>query len=110
MNWRGPLASDSGVYKATMGPAWMRDCPVKPGMTVEVVLRPEGAQLLDGLDEDLKAALAAEPAAARFFESLAQFYRAAYLRWLDGAKRRPDLRRRRLQELIELLKAGKKAR
>src|SRR3712207_7886764 len=29
------------------------------------------------------------PNAAAFFDSLAQFYRKAYLRWIDATKRRP---------------------
>jgi uncharacterized protein YdeI (YjbR/CyaY-like superfamily) len=78
-------------------------------MEVHVILSPEGVQL-DELDEDIAALLAVEPGAARFFESLAQFYRKAYLKWLDGAKRRPSVREERLVELINLLKAGRKTR
>jgi uncharacterized protein YdeI (YjbR/CyaY-like superfamily) len=65
---------------------------------------------LDELDPDIAGALAAEPEAARFFESLAQFYRNAYLRWLAGAKRRPAVREERLREFVALLLARKKAR
>jgi bacteriocin resistance YdeI/OmpD-like protein/uncharacterized protein DUF1905 len=106
---RGPLAERDGGFVVTLGAAWLRDCPVKPGMTVPVVLAPEGAQLAD-LDEDVAAALAAAPEAARFFEALAQFYRKAYLKWLDGAKRRPELRKERLREFVALLKAERKSR
>jgi Bacteriocin-protection, YdeI or OmpD-Associated len=109
MNWRGPLTEENGRYTAVMGPAWLRDCPLQPGMEVEVLLMPEGAQL-DEMDDDIATALAVSPGAARFFESLAQFYRKAYLKWLDGAKRRPDVRRERLQEFVELLQAGRKSR
>ena len=45
-----------------------------------------------------------------FFDSLAQFYRRAYLRWIDATKRRPDLRAERIAEMIELLTAGMKER
>jgi uncharacterized protein YdeI (YjbR/CyaY-like superfamily) len=103
------LTPEDGAYRLTIGAAWLRDCPIKPGMEVEVILAPEGAQLGD-LDADVAAALAAEPEAGRFFESLAQFYRKAYLRWLDGAKRRPEVRAERLREFVELLKAGRKSR
>jgi hypothetical protein len=106
---RGPLAELDGAFVLTLGAAWLRDCPVKPGMTVEVALTPEGAQLAD-LDEDVSAALAASADAARFFESLAQFYRKAYLKWLDGAKRRPEVRRQRVAEFVDLLEAGHKSR
>jgi len=40
--------------------------------------------------------LEASPEAGTFFDSLAQFYRKAYLRWIDGTKRRPDVRARRI--------------
>ena len=53
---------------------------------------------------------AAEPDAAAFFDGLAQFYRRAYLRWIDATKRRPDLRAERIVEVVNLLKAGIKER
>jgi hypothetical protein len=106
---RGQLKQQDGRYVLPIGQAWLRNCPLKPGMEVHVSLRPEGVQL-DDLDPDIAGALAAEPEAERFFESLAQFYRKAYLRWLDGAKRRPAVRQDRLREFVALLKAGKKTR
>jgi uncharacterized protein YdeI (YjbR/CyaY-like superfamily) len=55
-------------------------------------------------------ALDASPEAAAFFDSLAQFYRRAYLRWIDATKRRPDQRPIRIAEMINLLEQGKKER
>ena len=52
----------------------------------------------------------ANPAAAAFFDTLAQFYRKAYLRWIDGTTRRPDLRAARIAEVVDLLAAGVKQR
>jgi len=92
-----------------LGPAWRRDCGIAPGDKVDVVLYPEGPQR-DDLAEDLATALAAEPDAAAFFDGLAQFYRRAYLRWIDATKRRPDLRAERIAEVVDLLKAGVKER
>jgi uncharacterized protein YdeI (YjbR/CyaY-like superfamily) len=74
-----------------------------------VELAPEGPQRAD-LAEDIAAALAANPAAAAFFDPLAQFYRKAYLRWIDGTSRRPDLRAARIAEVVDLLAAGVKQR
>jgi uncharacterized protein YdeI (YjbR/CyaY-like superfamily) len=76
------------------------------GDTVTVEIRPEGAQR-DDLADDVAAALQANAAAAAFFDSLAQFYRKAYLRWMDGT-RRPQLRAQRIAEMIRLLDAGRK--
>ena len=50
-------------------------------------LTPDGPQRVD-LAEDIFAALAANPAAGAFFDALRQFYRKAYLRWIDAHTRR----------------------
>lgn len=105
-------AIDQG-WGIVLGPAWRRDCGFAPGDTVDVVLYPEGPQrddLADDLADDIAAALEAEPEAAAFFDGLAQFYRRAYLRWIDATKRRPDLRAERIAEVVDLLKAGVKER
>lgn len=101
-----PLGDGYGIL---LGPAWRRDCGIAPGDKVSVVLAPEGPQR-DDLAPDVAAALEAEPDAAAFFDSLAQFYRRAYLRWIDATKRRPAVRAPRIAEMIELLKAGIKQR
>jgi Bacteriocin-protection, YdeI or OmpD-Associated len=50
------------------------------------------------------------PARAISFDTLAQFYRTAYLRWIDATTRRPDLRAARIAEVADLLAAGVKER
>jgi hypothetical protein len=92
-----------------LGPMWRRDCGVEPGQVVSVVVWPEGPQRA-ALDQDIAEALQSEPQAAAFFDGLAQFYRKAYLKWIDGAKKRPDERARRIAEMVRLLKAGRKER
>jgi hypothetical protein len=106
---RGPLAFERGGWRLVLGPAWRRDHGIGPGDPVTVRLAAEGPQR-DSLPPDLAAALEAEPEAGAFFDSLATFYRKGYLRWLDGAARRPAVREERLRELVALLKAGKKTR
>jgi hypothetical protein len=101
-----PLGDGHGIF---LGPSWRRGCGLGPGDEVEVVLTPEGPQRED-LAPDIVAALATEPEAGAFFDSLAQFYRKAYLRWIDATKRRPDVRAERIAEMVELLKAGRKER
>jgi uncharacterized protein YdeI (YjbR/CyaY-like superfamily) len=76
---------------------------------VTVAIAPEGPQR-DDLAEDVAAALAADPEAGAFFDSLAQFYRRAYLRWVDATKRRPDERADRIAEMVRLLGSGTKQR
>ena len=101
-----PLDDGRGVV---LGPAWRRDCGLAAGDVVDVVLRPEGPQR-DDLAEDVAAALATNPQAGEFFDSIAQFYRRAYLRYIDATKRRPDQRVARIAEVVALLAAGVKER
>jgi hypothetical protein len=109
MGIRGTVAHEAGEWAFTVGAAWLRDCPIKPGDQIEVVLVPEGPQRTE-LAPDIAAALDANPDAAAFFDTLAQFYRKAYLRWIDGTKRRPDERERRISEVVNLLADGIKER
>jgi uncharacterized protein YdeI (YjbR/CyaY-like superfamily) len=76
---------------------------------VTAELAPEGPQRGD-LADDIAVALAANPAAGAFFDTLAQFYRKAYLRWIDATTRRPDVRAARIAEVVGLLAAGIKER
>lgn len=104
---RAIIETKDALLKLT--PMWRRDAGVEPGSKVSVVLWPEGPQQGD-LAEDLAAALKAAPGAAAFFDDLAQFYRKAYLTWIDATKRRPEERALRIKEVVKLLVAGKKER
>ena len=92
----------------TLGPAWCRDPRVGPGASLRVSLHPEGPQL-DTIATDLADALRAEPKARRTFESLATFYRKAFVDWINGA-RRPETRAKRVAETVEALNAGRRER
>jgi Bacteriocin-protection, YdeI or OmpD-Associated/Domain of unknown function (DUF1905) len=106
---RGTIAPDGAGWAFTVTPMWMRDAGVVAGDDVVVELAPEGPQR-DDLANDISAALEANPAAAAFFDTLAQFYRTAYVRWIDATTRRPDLRAARIAEVVDLLAAGIKQR
>jgi hypothetical protein len=103
------LTPGGGGWAFTLSPARARDLSVVTGSEVTVELTPEGPQRAD-LAEDIAAALAANPDAAAFFDTLAQFYRKAYLRWIDATTRRPDVRAARIAEVVDLLAAGVKER
>jgi hypothetical protein len=104
---RGKLSSRAGGYLLELGPAWCLDAVVV-GAPVVVLLAPEGLQV-GAMAEDIAAALAAEPDARRFFESLATFYRKNFRRWIEGA-RRPETRATRIAETVAALKSGKRER
>jgi Bacteriocin-protection, YdeI or OmpD-Associated/Domain of unknown function (DUF1905) len=107
---RAVIESDGDRRGFTLGPAWLRACRgLAVGDVIEVEVVPEGPQRGD-LPEDVVAALQAHPQAGAFFDSLAQFYRKAYLRWIEATKRRPEERARRLAEVVNLLEAGIKQR
>jgi hypothetical protein len=109
MRIRGSVEKHEGAWGFMLGPAWLRDRGIGAGEQVTVEIVPEGPQRGD-LAEDIVAALEASPEAAAFFDSLAQFYRKAYLRWIDATKRKPELRAQRIAEMISLLEAGVKQR
>lgn len=104
---RAVVEQHDGVPAFVLSKHWRGT--VEPGDEVALVLCPEGPQRAD-LAPDIAAALDAAPAAAEFFDSLAQFYRKGYLRWVDATKRRPDVRAARIAEMVELLTAGHKER
>ncbi|MFD2794505.1 YdeI/OmpD-associated family protein [Promicromonospora vindobonensis] len=106
---RGVLDRSAHGYVLVLGPAWCRDVRLTTGDRVEAVLVPEGPQRAD-LPTDIAVALDAAPDAGAFFDSLAQFYRNAYLRWIEATKRRPEQRPVRIAEVVRLLQDGQKER
>ena len=105
---RGVVEKLDGGPVIALGPAWTRHA-LTDGAEVEVVLEPEGPQRAD-LAPDIAVALDEAPDAAAFFDSLAQFYRTAWLRWIESTKRRPDQRPIRIAEMVRRLEEGQKQR
>jgi uncharacterized protein len=106
---RAVVDREDDRYVLVLGPSWGRGCGPVDGSEAEVFLEPEGPQRGD-LAPDVAAALDAAPEAAAFFDSLAQFYRRAYLRWIDATKRHPEQRPIRIAEMIRFLEEGRKER
>ena len=106
---RVTLSPGAGGWGFTLSPSRVRDLGLAPGQPVDVELAPEGPQRAD-LAEDIAAAFAANPPAAAFFDTLAQFYRKAYLRYIDATARRPQVRTARIAEVVDLCAAGRKER
>jgi hypothetical protein len=104
--YRGVI--DAVPARLQLGPSWCRDPRVRPGNRVDVTIGPEGPQL-DSMSADIRAAFEAEPGARRFFESLATFYRTAYVTWIEEA-RRPETRAKRIGLTVAALKAGRRER
>ena len=107
--FRGPLVFRGGVWSIQRGPKSPGAALLADGDEVRVEIWPEGPQV-GGMAADITEALEARPRAKAAFEGLAQFYRRAWLRWIDGTKRRPDVRVERIAEMVRLLEAGHKER
>jgi hypothetical protein len=80
-----------------------------PGDVVNVTLEEDTAPRVVAIPPELQAALAAEPAAAACFASLAYTHQREYVQWITEA-RREETRQTRIAKTIELLKAGKRER
>ncbi len=106
--FRGPLEPEGDSYILTLGAAWRRDNELEEGKSLTVVLWPEGPQA-GTMAADITTALTQEDDAASFFAALPTFYRNNYIRWIESAKR-PETRAKRIAEMVELLKAGKRER
>ena len=59
------------------------------------------------MQEDLSAALAADPAAAQYWDGLAPSHRYEYLEWITEAKR-PETRAKRIGQALQWLAEGKR--
>ena len=103
------LAPGAGGWAFSLGPSRMLGMGMTTGSQVQVELAPEGPQRGD-LADDIAEALETTPEAGAYFDTLAQFYRKAYLRYIDATTRRPDLRAARIAEVVGLLANGKKER
>jgi uncharacterized protein YdeI (YjbR/CyaY-like superfamily) len=68
--------------------------------------RPGRFQMPQTLPRYIRTALRKQPAAWRYFQTLAPSERRRYIGWIDSAKREPT-KLRRLEEAIRLLAAGK---
>ena len=107
--FRGALAHRDGGWRIALGPKSGHACRLRDGASAEVAIRLEGPQP-DDLAADIVAALDERPRARAAFAALATFYRRGWLRWIDGTKRRPDVRAQRIAEMLDLLEAGNKQR
>jgi Bacteriocin-protection, YdeI or OmpD-Associated/Domain of unknown function (DUF1905) len=106
-SFRGVIEKVGNRFILPLGPAFRRDRGLKPGDEIELRLGLEGPHRHEQAP-DIVAALDAEPEAAAFFDSIAQFYRKGYLRWIDATKRSPEVRARRIAETVRRLKNGNK--
>jgi len=109
VRFRTALVLRQGAWQIELGPKSQSSSGLRDGQSVTVEVWPEGPQH-EQLATDIVAALSARPQALMAFEGLATFYRKGWLRWIDGTKRRPDVRAARIAEMVRLVEGGHKER
>lgn len=77
------------------------------GDTIRVTLSRNVAERKMEAPADLAEKLVAAPQAAAYFAKLAYTHQREYVRWLEGAKK-PEVRTKRLGEIVEMLAQGRK--
>ena len=106
----GPRSNRSATeHGILLGPAWRRDCGIAAGDEVRGSPRPRRAAA-GRSGPRLRSRPRGRARGGCVLRSLAQFYRKAYLRWIDSTKSSPEMRAARIAETVELLKAGVKQR
>lgn len=80
---------------------------VAAGDEVQVEIERDDAARDTPVPADLAAALADQPTARAFFETLAPSHRKEWVRWVEEAKR-PETRTARIEKTVAGLKAGRK--
>jgi len=82
---------------------------VAAGEQVDVDIELDSAPREVEVPDDLAEALASEPEAARFFESLSFTHRKEWVRWITEAKK-AETRAQRLTRTVEALAEGRRTR
>lgn len=81
---------------------------LSPGNIIAVSMEPDEPEQA-AIPEDVLSALEEVPEAKMFFDSLTTFQRNEYIEWIEAAKK-AETRASRINEIVSLLKAGKKQR
>lgn len=104
--YRSSIAHMGGRYLISLSAANREKAGVQGGdeVVVEIVLDTAPREV--EVPEDLATALAGEPAAKKFFESLSYSKQLAHVLSVEGAKK-AETRQRRVEKVLETLLAGK---
>ncbi len=104
--WRTSVARMRGEYLVGLNRAVREAAGVQAGDAVEVELELDEAPREVVVPSSLAAALAADRAAGKAFDSLAFTHRKEFARWIEEAKRE-ETRDRRVAKTLEMLREGK---
>jgi hypothetical protein len=104
--WRTSVARMGGEFLVGLNRDVRQGARVEAGDEVEVTIELDTAPRDVEVPEALAAALAADSQAKAAFEGMAFTHRKEYARWVAEAKQE-ETRRRRVQQALEMLRAGK---
>ena len=104
--WRTSVARMGGEFLLGLSKEVRRGAGVEAGDEVEVAVELDTAPREVELPGALAAALAADPQAKASFDRLAFSHRKEYARWVGEAKQE-ETRQRRVQQALEMIRAGK---
>ncbi|MEO5744025.1 MAG: YdeI/OmpD-associated family protein [Terracoccus sp.] len=107
--YRTTVASMGGRFMVPFSAENRAAAGVAAGDEVEVELVGDTAPRQVTVPDDLAQALAAEPAAAAFFDGLAPSHRKEWVRWVEEAKR-AQTRTSRVAQAVASLSAGRRTR
>ena len=104
--WRTSVARMGGEFLLGLSKEVRQGAGVEAGDEVDVTVELDTAPREVEVPEALAAALAADPQAKASFEGMAFTHRKEYARWVAEAKQQ-ETRQRRVQQAIEMIRAGK---
>jgi hypothetical protein len=104
--WRTSVARMGGEFLVGLNKDVRSSAGVAAGDEVDVILELDGAPREVEVPAALAAALASDSKAKAAFDGMAYTHRKEYARWIDEAKR-DDTRDRRVQQAVEMIRAGK---
>ena len=105
--YRSTVAAYNGVYMLPVAAAVREAAGVAAGEEVEVELALDEDPREVAVPDDFAAALAADPAAKRFFDTLSYSNQRRYVMGIDEAKT-AETRQRRIEKSVKMLREGKK--
>lgn len=106
-HYRTTVAPMGGEYWIPVSGERREAAGVKAGEEVHVTLELDTAPRSVEVPEDFRAALAGEPAAKQFFESLAYSHQLRHVLAITDAKT-PETRQRRIDKALDMLREGRK--
>jgi len=104
--WRTTVTRMRGEFLLGLNHQVREGAGVSAGDCVELEISLDTAPRDVDVPEDLVTALDGDPVACAAFKALAYTHRKEYARWIDDAKRE-ETRRRRVDQALEMLRAGR---